>query len=238
MQSILDSITFPNGEIEILSLQRGGLKGQFEFQFRQKTAGSYSVAAQITLKESILDPVSQTTSVQTNTYTLAPFSFTVVPGEMAKILLNNNNVFDRNNDLLQAQTTDDENVILIQPQDQNGNVIYDAELEDLNLDLAHTSSRAKVLMTGGLYSEPGWIAIKVTTRMVGNLTMTQGDNMLYISTEATSPSGMLTWEVKTGDISVKQSVASITNAEQTVTAGGYLEYYLQLYDSYKNPIDM
>jgi hypothetical protein len=109
MQSFTDAIKFPGNDITILSLTEGGLKGQYEFQFRNTKAGSYHLQPTVTLQETD----SQTQATAPKLYYMPMFNFHVAPGEMRKILVRQENVKDRNTFQIEDQSVDDEMVLFL-----------------------------------------------------------------------------------------------------------------------------
>jgi len=189
-----------------LSVNKAGLKGQYEFTFKETEVKKHSYQPTIKYIEADNEGVNQ----EMNT-TLSAFRFTVVSNKLSKIIIDQGNVDNRAQKRLMPATVDNEYVIRFKPTDEFGNTVLNLKLEDLNLGLTHESgSDVNMELVGGEYDKDGRMVLKLTCRKSGKITLTQSDNMFFMDDSITK-TDQLWFNMQTGQISMNETVSSIVS---------------------------
>jgi hypothetical protein len=164
-----------------LSIKKGGLKGQYEFTFKESEVKKHSYTPTIKYIEVDNDGVNQ----EKNT-TLSEFRFTVVSTQLNKIIVDKENMDNRPEQRLIPGTVDNEYVLKFKPTDEHGNTVLNLKLEDLNLGYTHESGAdVNMELVGGGYDKDQNMMLKFTCREAGKITFTQADNMFYLDDSTT-----------------------------------------------------
>jgi hypothetical protein len=167
--------------LNVLSVKKGGLKGQYEFTFKESEVKKHSYQPTIKYIEADNEGVNQ----EKNT-TLSAFRFTIVSSKVKKIIIDKDNVDNRADKRLMPATVDNEYVIRFKPTDEYGNTVMNLKLDDLNLDYTHESgSDVKMQLIGGGYDKDARMVLKFTCRKAGKITLTQSDNMFFMDDTTT-----------------------------------------------------